>query len=224
MTASIKELAPNDRPRERLEAEGAAALSNSELVAIILNSGTRNENAIAVAQELLGKEKLARLPGLGVRKLCESKGIGKAKACRLIAAVELGKRALSAPAEGAVIKSAADAVGVALPSLANRKKEVFVGLYIGTKNRLLKKEVISIGSVDKTVVHAREVFKPAIEESASGVVLLHNHPSGDPSPSEEDIELTKELGAAGELIGIELLDHIIVGKNSYASTRESGII
>lgn len=221
---SIRELSPEDRPRERLEKEGARSLSNPELVAIILSCGTKDENAISVAQGVLGKMGLRQLEGTGVTKLCKFRGVGQAKACRLVAAIELGKRVLSTPLEGVFVKSAADAVKIVAPSILNEKKEVFVGLYLNTKNRLLRKEIISIGSLDKSIAHPREVFKPAIEESAAGIVVLHNHPSGDASPSEEDIELTKELKEAGELLGIELLDHIIIGKNSYVSMRELKII
>lgn len=221
---SIKQLSPEDRPRERLEREGVHSLSNSELMAILLSSGTKNENAITVAYELLGKEGIANMAGLSLKRLSKHKGIGKAKACRIIAAFELGKRCFASQLDGEFIRNAEDAVKMATPSLREQNKEVFIGLYVGTKNRLLKKEVISIGSLDKSIVHPREVFKPAIEEMSAGVVVLHNHPSGDPVPSEEDIETTRELKKAGELLGIPLLDHIIVGKNRYISMRELEII
>jgi DNA repair protein RadC len=219
----ITDLPLDERPRERLIKFGAESLSNAELLAIILRTGTQSDNVINLSNRILKDYTLPQLSRANVSELSKIHGIKTAKATQIAAAFELARRLEShSDKPKPKIKTQEDAYKLIAPKLRNLKKETFKALYLDTKNQLIKMETISIGSLDASVVHPREVFKKAIQESAAAIILAHNHPSGDPEPSPEDIELTKRLLESGNLIGIEVLDHIIVGDGEYVSLKEKG--
>ena len=220
---TVRDLPPAERPRERLIQLGAEALSAQEILALILGRGVRGESVMITAQKLLGKfGSLQGIADSSVEELSQVNGIGPAKAAQLKAAFELGRRLEGAPREGkAAIKSPEDVVGVVGSTLKGKKKEHFLALLLDTRNRLIRTSTVSMGSLDSSVVHPREVFKEAISASAASVIFVHNHPSGDPEPSEDDIELTRRLVEAGKLLGILVLDHIIVGDGNYMSLKGS---
>lgn len=214
----------SERPRERLLAKGPDALSDAQLLAILLRTGRRDSSAVQVAIELLSQ--LGGLSGLaksGVDELCSIQGVGPAKAAQLKAAVELGRRSLVVPlSTGTRVSSSADLFRHFYPLLRDRKQELFKIVLLDAKNTVVKETTISEGSLTLSVVHPREVFAPAIRESAAAVIFLHNHPSGDPTPSPEDRRLTDRLVAAGRLLGISVLDHVIIGDARYVSFADEG--
>ncbi|NLW56372.1 MAG: DNA repair protein RadC [Firmicutes bacterium] len=223
---SIKNLPAQERPRERLEKYGAHNLSNAELMAIILRTGTADLSVLAMANLLLAKyQTLQRLAAASISELSQIRGMGKSKAIQLLAAFELGKRlhtseftledAFSSPQEVARFL---------MPRLRFLDQENFLVLHLNTKNRLLSAETITIGTLDASLVHPREVFKAALRQSSASLILAHNHPSGDPRPSKEDLQLTRRLKESGELIGIPILDHVIIGNNQYFSLKEEGML
>lgn len=222
----IKELPQDERPREKLAAKGALALSNAELLAIILRTGTQQESVARLAERLLSEnDGLSGLNRLTVQEMSKVKGIGAAKALTIVAAIELGRRIHSLqPAERPIIRRPEDIRDLMMPRLRYESKEHFVALLLSTKNNVLAQPVISVGSLNASLVHPRELFREAINYSAAAVVLVHNHPSGDPAPSKEDIELTRRMISAGELLGISVLDHVIIGDGKYVSFKEKGII
>ncbi len=220
----IREIPLVDRPRERLIKHGPGALNNTELLAIILGSGTKGEGVLTVAERLLKKHGTEGLFQMGLEELMENKGLGRAKACQLVACFELTRRLLlKEEGKETVIKGPEDAYE-ATKEIRVLKKEHFLALYLNARNQLIKKETISIGSLNANIVHPREVFYPAVGESAASVILVHNHPSGDTEPSRDDINLTRRLVEAGRIMGIEVLDHIIVGDKRYSSLKEKGYI
>jgi DNA repair protein RadC len=220
----IREVPVEDRPRERMAAYGASSLSNSELLAILLRTGTHNESAIALAGRIL--KECGGLRGLvdtHVDQLREVKGIGLAKALQVHAAIELGRRlAKSAMDETPTIRSPQDVTRLVMEDLRYLQQEHFVCLFLNTKNHVIGRETLSVGSLNSTVVHPRELFRAAIKRSSASVLCVHNHPSGDPTPSPEDIQLTNRLVEAGGIIGIDVLDHIVIGDNRYVSLKEQG--
>ncbi|WP_195576360.1 RadC family protein [Paenibacillus sp. 1001270B_150601_E10] len=220
----LKDLPEEDRPRERMMHAGSEALSHTELLAILLRTGTKNESALLVAQRILNHiGSLHKLADMSYMELTEIKGIGTAKALQLLAGLELGRRmARSRMDEQAVIRRPQDAAHLVMESMRYYKREHFICLFLNSKNKVLAQETISIGTLDASLVHPREVFRAAIRHSSASVVCLHNHPSGDPTPSEEDIWITKRLMEAGELVGIEVLDHIVIGDQRYVSLKEQG--
>lgn len=220
----LKDLPEEDRPRERMMHAGAEALSHAELLAILLRTGTKNESALLVAQRILNYiGSLHKLADMSYMELTEIKGIGTAKALQLLAGLELGRRmARSRMDEQAAIRRPQDAAHLVMESMRYYKREHFICLFLNTKNKVLAQETISIGTLDASLVHPREVFRAAIRHGSASVVCLHNHPSGDPTPSEEDIWITKRLMEAGELVGIEVLDHIVIGDQRYVSLKEQG--
>jgi len=219
----IKDLPKHERPREKLIEKGSSGLKDRELLAILLGTGREGKNVLDVAQEILAKHPMKKLLALDYEKLAEIKGIGPSKACSLLAAFELTKRALEVEDNNLpTINSAKDAVAQ-LQELRTAKKEHFVALYLNARNQLIHKETISIGTLNASLVHPREIFEPAIKNLASQIIIAHNHPSGDQSASEEDIKITKRLTSAGELLGIEVLDHIIITENGHASLKEKAI-
>lgn len=213
-----------ERPRERLLAKGPDALSDAHLLAILLRTGRRDSSAVQVAIELL--DQVGGIGGLaqcGVEELCAVEGVGPAKAAQLKAALELGRRSMAAPlSTGMRVASSADLFKHFHPALRDRKHEIFKVVLLDAKNTLLKEATVSEGSLTLSVVHPREVFALAVRESAAGVIFLHNHPSGDPTPSPEDRQLTDRLMAAGHLLGIRVLDHVIIGDNRYVSFADEG--
>lgn len=213
-----------ERPRERLLAKGPDALSDAHLLAILLRTGRPNSSAVEVAIELL--DRLGGVGGLarcGVDELCTTQGIGPAKAAQLKAAVELGRRSMAVPlTTGVRISSSADLFKHFHPRLRDLKHEVFKVVLLDAKNAVLKETTVSEGSLTLSIVHPREVFAPAVREAAAGILLLHNHPSGDPTPSSEDRHLTDRLVAVGQLLGIRVLDHLIIGDGRYVSFSDQG--
>ena len=220
----MKDLSPADRPREKLARHGAAALGDNELVAVVLGSGSGSTDALAIANGLLAAS--GGLHGL-VRSTCDElaqvSGVGRAKAARVLAALELGRRTLThAPGARIQLRSPRDAAAYLLPSFGSRPVEQFGLVLLDTKHRVLRTTVLTIGSLNTTVVQPREVFREATLGGAAAVVVFHNHPSGDPSPSPDDVELTRRLTAAGVVMGIDVVDHIILGDVRYWSFKEMG--
>lgn len=214
----------SERPRERLLQDGPEALSDAQLLAILLRVGRRNSSAVEVAMDLLLKlEGLQGLSNRSVEELCRISGIGPAKAAQLKAAIELGKRVLAAPlSSGMQVASSSDLFRHYYPLLRDLRHEVFKVVLLDAKHAIIRDATISEGSLTVSIVHPREVFNLAVRESAAAVIFVHNHPSGDPSPSEEDRVLTARLVAAGELLGIQVLDHLIVGDGRYTSFSDQG--
>lgn len=220
---TVRDLPPAERPRERLVKLGAEALSAQEILALILGRGVKGESVMVTAQKLLSKfGSLQGIADSSVEELSQINGIGLAKSTQLKAAFELGRRLQGSSTEGkAHVKSPEDVLGAVAGSLKGKKREHFLVLLLDTRNRLIRVATISMGSLDSSIVHPREVFKEAISASAASVIFVHNHPSGDPEPSEDDIELTKRLVEAGKLLGILVLDHVIVGDGTFVSLKAS---
>jgi DNA repair protein RadC len=222
--SKIRDLPRVDRPREKLIELGREALSNTELLAIIIGSGTKEENAISIARRLLKKYGNRNLVGLSREELAKNPGIGKVRSCQLVAAFELSGR-LSGEKE-----EADDSIGCPqdvynlTKSIRNLKKEHFVAVYLNAKNRMIKKETVSIGTLNSSLVHPREVFQPAVALFAASIILVHNHPSGDLEPSEEDVSLTRRLIEAGRIMGIDILDHVIIGSGGFLSMKERNLM
>ena len=213
-----------DRPRERLEAVGAEALSDAELIALLLRTGGRGADSHAVAARLLERPGgLLRLARASRRELAAVPGIGPAKQATLRAAFELGRRlAAGRLAPGASLRGPADVFRHFHPTLRDAPHERFLVLLLDGRHRLLRHEMVSQGTLTASLVHPREVFRPALRESAAALLLVHNHPSGDPTPSAEDREVTARLVRAGELLGVPVLDHVVVAERGWSSLRESG--
>jgi len=222
----IRELPPEQRPRERMLKEGPLSLSDIDLLAIMLRTGTAKVSAMELAAEILGRFRdLRALSQATVEELSEIKGVGPVKAVQIKAAMELGRRLASMPAaERVTIRCPEDVAALVMEDLRGLDREYFLTLLLNTKNQVLARETISIGTLSSSVVHPRELFKVAIRRNAASVILLHNHPSGDPTPSREDIALTKRLTEAGGIIGIDVLDHIIIGDNKFISLKSKGLI
>lgn len=221
----ICDMQKDDRPRERLLKNGPVALSDSELLAIILRTGSRQENIITLCQRLLNEYNLKQLSQVNLKQLMKIHGIKESKAAQISACFEIARRLESFNEEPKPrINSPEDVYRRIYPSLREQKKESFIELCLDTKNQIIKEETISVGSLNANVVHPREVFKTALAESAAHIIIVHNHPSGDPAPSREDIEITKKLVEAGKIIGIEVLDHVIIGEGRHFSMKEAGHI
>lgn len=221
---TIHEMPPSERPQERLIRYGSGALSNSELIALILRTGTPSENILSLSNRILSQFDLPALARATVPELKSISGIADAKACQITAIFELARRFSSLPEEPRpAFTSPRTCYSLIAPRLSGLKQEHFLCLYLDIKKRLIREETISIGTLDTSVVHPRDVFKGAVSHSASSIVLAHNHPSGDPEPSDEDITLTRTLVDAGRLMGISVLDHIIVGDGRFVSLCERGL-
>jgi len=222
----IKDFPKEERPRERFIQHGPASLSNQELIALLLRTGTKTESVLQLSQRLLTYfEGLRMLKDASLEELMKIKGIGEAKAIQLLAALELAKRIVNLKNEDRyVIRSPEDGANYVMEEMRFLNQEHFVCLYLNTKNQVLHKQTIFIGSLNASIVHPREVFREAFRRSAASIICIHNHPSGDPGPSREDIEVTKRLSECGKMIGIELLDHIIIGDKRYVSLKEKGYL
>ena len=218
----MKELSPGDRPREKLIAHGAHALGDNELVAVLVGSGCRGRDALAVANELLkargGLHGLSRSTADQMRR---ASGVGRVKAAQIAAAIELGRRAVSRRSlDRPQLLKPADTANYLMPAFGGRSVEQFGVVLLDTKYRVLRAAIVASGSLSATVVEPRDVFREAVHGAASAVVVFHNHPSGDPSPSPDDDELTWRLSAAGVLMGIDVVDHVILGDGRYYSFKE----
>lgn len=215
----------DERPRERLIKNGASALSDSELLAIILRTGSKKENVINLSQRILGEYNIKQLSQINLTQLMKIHGIKESKATQISACFEIARRLESFNSvEKPKISSPEDVYRRLFPRMREQKKEMFIELCLDTKNQILREEVISIGSLNANVVHPREVFKLALTESAAHIIVAHNHPSGDPTPSREDIEITKKLVETGNIMGITVLDHVIIGDGRHFSMKEAGHI
>lgn len=214
--------APRPRPREKLRARGIASLSESELLALLLGSGTPGRSALRVARSL-ARRSPSELAGWPLSRWLRVPGIGPARASALTAAFELGRRALAWDGEKRAIRGPDDVLEQ-VRDLARARREHFVVLLLNARHELQGRETISIGSLNASIVHPREVFLPAILHSAASVVLVHNHPSGDPEPSEEDLSITRRLVEVGELVGIEVLDHVVIASRGTVSFRHRKLL
>jgi DNA repair protein RadC len=222
---TIKQLPPELRPRERLLQAGPSALSDGELLGLLFGIGSREKTAVELAGEVISEAGgLHGLYNVSVHELMRANGIGEAKACIILAAVELGRRIGQVRNPGRpVISSPADVERLVRGRIANLDRENFVVVLLNTKNEVIETPTVSIGTLGASLVHPREVFKPAIRASAASVILAHNHPSGKVEPSREDREVTRRLGQAAGVLGIEMLDHVIVG-DGYYSMKEHGML
>lgn len=222
----MKALAPHDRPREKLGRFGAGGLGDNELVAVVLGHGGGRSSALEVANGVLSMARgLQGLTRVGQTQLCHVSGVGPVQAARLLAAVELGRRTLvSPPGERVQLASPREVAAYLLPAHGSATVERFGVLMLDTKHRVIRATVLSVGTPDASLVHPREVFRAAAECQAAALVLFHNHPSGDPSPSPDDAALTQRLVEAGALMGIEVLDHVVLADARYYSFKEAGRI
>lgn len=221
----IKELPEDLRPRERLIRQGPEVLTVVELLAVLLRTGTRSMSALDLAALLLAKSGgLLGVTESSVEELCSIKGLGPAKAAQLKAAIELGRR-LSAEVSGPrqLIRTPVDVHNLLKERMRYCDREHFLAVFLNTKHHVITVETISVGSLNSSLVHPRELFKNSIKRSAAALILVHNHPSGDPAPSIEDIEITRRLAEVGNIIGIQVLDHIIIGENGFVSMKDQGV-
>jgi DNA repair protein RadC len=222
---TIPDLPLDERPRERLLNYGAAALSNAELLAILLRVGSPGENAMALGTRLLIE--FGGLPGLskaGFNELAEVKGIGLAKTAQLKAALELGRRLLlSSPDARPQITSPADVANLFMLEMGCLEQENLRALLLDTKNRVLGSPTIYVGNVNSSIIRVSEVFREAVRQNATALILAHNHPSGDPTPSPEDVRVTRSVVEAGAMLGIEVLDHLVIGHQRFVSLKERGL-
>lgn len=225
---NMKELPLCERPYEKLEVVGAEYLSNAELLAVIIKTGTKAYTAVELAQLVLKLShdgRLSSLYNLSIEQLKQVKGIGRVKAIQIKAALELSKRI--ATSDGKVhhiIKSALDVSSLMMEEMRYLRKEMFKALLLDTKNQIIKVVDVSVGSLNSSIVHPREVFSEAIKCGCNSIIFVHNHPSGDPTPSLEDVQTTQRLESAGNILGIKVLDHIVVGDGKYVSFKDKGII
>lgn len=219
---TVKEMPAEERPRERLAHAGPQALSTIELLAIILRTGVGGENVINMSTRILAQYGgLAGLARADFAQLEAVKGLGPAKTAQLLAAFELGRRlTLESPEERLQIRSPADAAHLLTPLIGHKEQENFVVLYLDTRNRVTDREILYKGSLNTSLVRVAEVFRGAIRRNSAGIIVAHNHPSGDPNPSPEDVALTRRLVKAGKLLEVDLLDHLVIGQNRYVSLRE----
>lgn len=222
----LRDIPLEERPRERMIQYGAGVLSNSELLAILLRTGTRHESAIHMAQRILvGTGGIRGLIDFSLDELTKLNGIGPAKAVQLKAGIELGQRLAKARLpETGNIRNPRNVADMVMEQLRYLQKEHFVCLFLNTKNHIIAQETLSIGSLNASIVHPREVFRAAIKCGSASMICIHNHPSGDPTPSPEDISMTRRLCDAGEIVGIDVLDHIIIGDGEFISLKEQGLM
>lgn len=222
----IRDVNIADRPRERLLRQGAMSLSNQELLAILLRTGTKEESVLVLANRVLSTfERLHHLKHATIEEMVAIKGIGEVKAIQILAAIELGRRLSQKQNDDKyTVRSPQDAAAYLMPDMTSLSQEHFVVLFLDVKNQIIHKKTIFIGGLNASIVHPREIFREAVKRSAASIICAHNHPSGVPTPSPEDIEVTKRIQEAGYIIGIELLDHVIIGDHQFISLKEKGFI
>ncbi|UCC64043.1 MAG: DNA repair protein RadC [Anaerolineae bacterium] len=222
---TIHEMPAGERPRERLERYGAAALSNAELMAIILRGGVKGQSVLNLAQALLARHGgLMGLARASFAELCAEHGVGPAKTTQIKAALELGRRLLiESPDARPQITSPADAANLVQLEMSLLEKEEVRVLVLDTRNRVLDIPTVYVGSLNTSVVRVAELFRDAIKQNAAAIIVVHNHPSGDPTPSPEDVRLTEMLVEAGKLLDVEVLDHLIIGQGRFVSLKERGL-
>ncbi len=222
---TIRDLPAEERPRERLARYGVGSLSTTELLAILLRTGGRGENVLQMAQRLLTAcGGLAGLGRISFAELAAMRGIGPAKAAQVQAGLEIGRRLLVAsPSERPQITSPSDAAALLMGEMAYLEQEHLRLLLLDTKNRVLATPTVYKGNVNTTVVRIAELFREAIRHNSTGLIVAHNHPSGDPTPSSEDVQMTRQITEAGRLLGVEVLDHVIIGGNRFVSLKERGL-
>ncbi len=226
-SSTIKSWAEEDRPREKLLLKGKAVLSDSELIGILISSGTKDKSAVDVARDILGSvgNKLNVLAKLTVKDLMKFKGIGEAKAITIVSALELGRRKKEAePDKPLQISNSEDVYKVIKPHLEDLQHEEFWILILNRRNQIIKKQLISSGGVSGTVADPKMIFHAALQELASSIVLIHNHPSGNLNPSESDISLTKKLKSAGQVLETPVIDHLIYTDNGFYSFADQGML
>ncbi|MBH5317158.1 DNA repair protein RadC [Paenibacillus sp. GSMTC-2017] len=223
-STNMRDVPHEERPRERMMRYGAEALSHAELLAILLRTGTQRQSAIHLAGSVLKQcGNLRNLMDMSMDELTSIRGIGPAKAIQLRAGIELGRRITKSRLGDVVtVRKPQDAADYVMEDLRYLKKEHFVCLFLNTKNHIIARETLSMGTLNSSLVHPREVFRAAIKCSSASIICAHNHPSGDPTPSPEDISLTKRLAEAGQLVGIEVLDHLVIGDGRFVSLKEQG--
>ncbi len=223
----IKQMPASERPQEKMLFAGPGVLSNSELLALIIRTGTSDKSAIQLAEDVIAYASV-HSGGLGkadVRELTEIDGIGTTKACSIVAAIELSKRLISDKVmETATLTDCSDVAGLLMEEMMYESREIFMSIHLNTRLKVESKNIISIGNLDSAPVHPREVFSIAIRKGAAGVIVAHNHPTGDPTPSEQDIAITSRLLETSRIVGIKLVDHVIIGNGSYVSLRDLGYI
>ena len=220
---TIRDIEETDRPRERLLELGPGVLSDADLIAVLFGSGSAGESVTEVAARVARSVNLRRIRNVSVEELVGIKGMGPARAAQLLAAAEIGRRLWPEGDQIPLIRGP-ESVYELTHDIRHSNREHFIGFYLNSRNQVLRREIISIGSLNASIVHPREVFVPAIAVSAASLILAHNHPSGDPTPSEEDLAITRRIHEAGRLLGIELLDHVIVAREAYASFKERRLI
>ena len=220
----IKSLPLHSRPREKLNRYGASQLKDYELIALLLRTGTAKKDVLQIASQLLHGKKLEDLAAFSWDRLKKIEGLGESKAASLHAAFEIGKRICDSESQTEVSLNSPADVAKELRDIRSAKKEHFILLLLNARNHLIKKETVSIGTLSASLVHPREVFEPAIRYNSAAVIVAHNHPSGDPTPSDADIKITAQLIQAGTILGIEVLDHVILARQRYLSMKAEGYI
>jgi DNA repair protein RadC len=220
---NIRDVEEADRPRERLFTLGPGVLSDADLIAVLFGSGSAAEGVMETAARVARSVNMRRLRQVALEELLGIKGMGPARAAQLLAAAEIGRR-LWPDGDPIPLIRGPESVHELTRDIRSSNREHFVGFYLNSRNQVLRREIISIGSLNASIVHPREVFVPAIAVSAASLVLAHNHPSGDPTPSEEDLAITRRIQEAGRLLGIELLDHVVVARDAYTSFKERRLL
>jgi len=211
-------------PREKLVRHGPQVLADYELLAIILNTGTKTENVLELSKRITTKFPLKRLCVQNIRCLTNELGIGEAKACKILSIAELSRRLNLVDEKGLIVRSAKDVADMFISKISHLQEEHLIAVYLNSRKRILRYRTLFVGSLNESLISSREIFKVALEEGASAIILVHNHPSGDFTPSEADLKSTQEIYKSGEVMGIPLLDHIIIANNGFWSLKENGII
>jgi DNA repair protein RadC len=223
----IKDLPMEERPREKMISYGASLLSNAELLSILIRTGTKNNSSLDLANQVLSieAEGIGYLGDCTIEEICKINGIGVAKACQIVSAIELGKRMATNPRGKKISVNNPEAIAnLFMEEMRYYKKEFFNVLLLNSKGQIISIEKASIGDLNSTIVHPREIFCAPIRRSAAAVVFVHNHPSGNPAPSQEDIDVTNRLVEAGKILGIKVLDHIVIGDGIYVSFKDKQLI